>query len=99
MILGASLIQPRGLNRLGRTLLIPALALVAALILGALIMLAFGDNPIEAYWGLFTGAFGSARGWATTLRKMAPLILSGLSVTVAFKAGLFNIGASGQFLL
>ena len=62
-------------------------------------MLLFGDNPIDAYRGLISGAFGSARGWATTLRKMTPLILTGLSVTIAFKAGLFNIGATGQFLM
>jgi simple sugar transport system permease protein len=83
----------------GRALLIPTLALLTALLLGAVIMLLFGDNPLAAYEGLFVGAFGTARGWAATLRKMAPLILTGLSVTVAFKAGLFNIGASGQFLI
>lgn len=86
-------------RRFGRALLIPVLALVTALVLGAFIMLLFGDNPIEAYRGLFAGAFGSARGWATTVRKMTPLILTALSVTIAFKAGLFNIGASGQFLM
>jgi simple sugar transport system permease protein len=87
------------LRRLGQALLIPALALLAALALGAVIMLLSGDDPVKAYQGLFAGAFGSARGWATTVRKMTPLILTGLSVTVAFKAGLFNIGASGQFLI
>jgi simple sugar transport system permease protein len=86
-------------RRIAQALLLPILALVTALVLGGLIMLLFGDNPIEAYRGLFAGAFGSARGWATTIRKMTPLILTGLSVTVAFKAGLFNIGASGQFLM
>ena len=86
-------------SRVGRAILYPALALVVALLLGALLMLLFGDNPVQAYKGLFQGAFGSARGWATTLRKMTPLILTGLSVAVAFKAGLFNIGASGQFII
>jgi general nucleoside transport system permease protein len=87
------------LRRVGQALLIPALALVTALVLGAVIMLIFGDDPVAAYGGLFTGAFGNARGWATTIRKVTPLLLTGLSVTVAFKAGLFNIGASGQFLI
>jgi general nucleoside transport system permease protein len=87
------------LRQTGRSLIIPALALATALIVGALIMLLFGDNPLEAYSGLFAGAFGNARGWAATIRKMTPLILTGLSVTVAFQAGLFNIGASGQFLV
>ncbi|MEZ4869848.1 MAG: ABC transporter permease [Caldilineaceae bacterium] len=91
--------NPRIVRRLGQALLLPFLALLTALILGAVIMLLFGDDPIKAYQGLFSGAFGSARGWATTVRKMTPLILTGLSVTIAFKAGLFNIGASGQFLM
>ncbi len=79
--------------------LIPALAVVTALLVGAIIMLIFGDNPIAAYRGLFEGAFGSPRNWAETVRRMTPLILTGLSVAVAFKAGLFNIGASGQFIM
>lgn len=83
----------------GRSLLIPALALVTAMVIGAIIMLIFGDNPLSAYQGLISGAFGSGRGWAATIRKLTPLILTGLSVTVAFKAGLFNIGASGQFII
>ncbi|MEC8157461.1 MAG: ABC transporter permease, partial [SAR324 cluster bacterium] len=82
-----------------RVLLIPVLALVASLALGALVMLLFGDDPILAYQGLFQGAFGSGRAWSSTIRKMIPLILTGLSVAVAFKAGLFNIGASGQFVM
>ena len=82
-----------------RVLLIPVLALVTSLALGALVMLLFGDDPILAYQGLFQGAFGSGRAWSSTIRKMIPLILTGLSVAVAFKAGLFNIGASGQFVM
>lgn len=91
--------NPSFFSRVGRAILYPALALIVALLLGALLMFLFGDNPVQAYKGLFQGAFGSARGWATTLRKMTPLILTGLSVAVAFKAGLFNIGASGQFIV
>ncbi len=87
------------LRRIGQTLLIPILAVFSALVVGALIMWIFGDNPIAAYRGLFDGAVGSARAWSTTIRKMTPLILTGLSVAVAFKAGLFNIGASGQFIM
>ncbi|CAN5825136.1 ABC transporter permease [soil metagenome] len=89
----------RFLPRIGRALLLPVLALLTALVMGALIMWISGDDPIKAYKGLFSGAFGSGRGWASTVRRMAPLILTGLSVAVAFKAGLFNIGASGQFLM
>jgi simple sugar transport system permease protein len=86
-------------RRIGQALLIPALALVTALLIGALIMLFFGDDPIAAYRGLWDGAFGNGRSWAETMRRTTPLILTGLSVAVAFKAGLFNIGAAGQFLM
>ncbi len=87
------------IRRLLKALLVPTLALLTALIVGAVLMWIFGDNPLVAYKGLFQGAFGSARGWSTTIRKWTPLILTGLSVAVAFKAGLFNIGASGQFMM
>lgn len=80
-------------------ILIPILAIVCALLIGSLVMLMAGDNPLLAYAGLFKGAFGSAAAWARTLRKMTPFVFTGLSVAFAFRAGLFNIGASGQFLM
>jgi general nucleoside transport system permease protein len=87
------------IRRLGRALLAPALAVISAVLAGAVIMWVSGDDPLAAYQGLFNGAFGTARAWATTLRRMTPLLLTGLSVAIAFRAGLFNIGASGQFLM
>jgi len=90
---------PHPLGRVLRALLIPLLALLTALAAGALVMYLSGDDPQSAYTGLFKGAFGSGRAWAITIRKTVPFILTGLSVAVAFKAGLFNIGASGQFLM
>ncbi len=78
---------------------IPALAIVAALLVGAIMMLLSGDNPLLAYWGLLRGAFGDMDAISRTIRKATPFILTGLSVAFAFKAGLFNIGASGQFLM
>lgn len=86
-------------RRLARALLIPVLAVITALIIGAIIMFIFGDDPVAAYRGLIRGAFGWGRPLAGTIRRMTPLIFTGLSVAVAFKAGLFNIGASGQFLM
>ncbi len=96
-------------SRILRPLLIPALALFSALIVGAVVMAFFGDTsgsladrlvrPMDAYGALLKGALGSGRGLSTTVRKMVPLLLTGLSVAVAFKAGLFNIGASGQFVM
>ena len=87
------------LHRILRALFIPSLALLAALLAGAVVMLLSGDDPLAAYSGLFQGAFGDGKGWARTIRKTVPFILTGLSVALAFKVSLFNIGASGQFVI
>jgi general nucleoside transport system permease protein len=79
-----------------RTLIVPLLAVVTALFVGALVILSAGGNPIEAYIGLFQGAFGSADALSETTVWATPYILAGLGVAFAFKAGLFNIGAEGQ---
>jgi ABC-type uncharacterized transport system permease subunit len=55
--------------------------------------------PVDAYVALFEGAFGGLDPIVNTLAASAPLILGGLAVGLAFKAGLFNIGAQGQFLI
>src|ERR1019366_7840100 len=55
--------------------------------------------PIHAYWALFSGSLGSQDGLVETFVQAAPLLLAGLGVGLGFKAGLFNIGAQGQFLL
>lgn len=91
--------SPSLARRIFKPMVVPALALLTAFLVGALIMFLSGDNPIEAYRGLFQGAFGDGKAWARTIRKTIPFVFTGLSVAVAFKAGLFNIGASGQFIM
>ena len=83
---------------LWRTLLIQVIAVVLALLIGAILILLSGANPFDAYDALFRGAFGSVRAIGRTLEKATPLVFSGLAVAFAFKAGLFNIGAQGQLL-
>ncbi len=82
-----------------RQLVLPALAVVLGLFAGALLILISGDNPLTAYGGLLEGALGSWEGVGRTLDKATPLVMGGLAVAFAFKAGLFNIGGQGQLLL
>ncbi|WP_132057592.1 ABC transporter permease [Halorussus amylolyticus] len=62
----------------------------------------FGDfcyDPLEVYWVLLQGAFGSTFNLAITLKETTLLVFTGLSVAVAFRAGMFNIGTQGQLVL
>lgn len=68
------------------------------LIIGAVIMLVFGYNPISGYVALLGSAFGSMQDIGSVLTQMTPLILTALGFTVAQIAGFFNIGLSGQAL-
>ena len=90
------------------TLVLPVTAVLLSLVVGAILMylslIVTGAPfdialPLQAYAALFEGAFGSLDAIVNTLVITTPLILAGLSVALAFKAGLFNIGATGQFLL
>jgi simple sugar transport system permease protein len=75
------------------------LAIAIGLLAGSLILLITGFNPIVAYGTLFMGIFGSARNIMYMVQYATPIILTGLAVTFAFKTGLFNIGAEGQYLM
>jgi simple sugar transport system permease protein len=94
-------------RRLLRLAAVPTVAVVGALVVGAIIIslssLASGPLdlmlPLQAYGNMFEGAFGSTRGILFTIATAAPLILGGMAVGLGFKAGLFNIGAQGQFLM
>jgi ABC-type uncharacterized transport system permease subunit len=82
----------------------PVLAVLFAFIAGAIVILiTWPDKTVDpftniynAYTTLFHGAFGSLTNFSTTLVVVTPLILASLSVAIAFRAGLFNIGAAGQ---
>ena len=79
-----------------REVLSPLLAVIAAFIVGAIVIALIGDNPLETYRLLLGNSFGSARDLGATLFLATPLIFTGLSVAVAFRCGLLNIGAEGQ---
>ena len=71
-------------------------SILIALAIGALIILAIGENPAEAYQALFKGALGSSQSFANTLSKMIPLAFTGLAVALGQRGGMLNIGAEGQ---
>lgn len=93
------IVEPRGLASIQLTLLIPLLAVFAALIVGGVFLALTGDNPFSVYRHMVDTAFGSSRGLSETLISATPLILTGLAAAVAFKMLVWNIGAEGQFLL
>ncbi len=75
------------------------LYLVAALLVSAVVVAAAGRDPFAALGALFSGAFGSGYGFLNAWAKTVPLLFTGLAVLVAFRAGFWNIGAEGQFVL
>ncbi|MGI8468538.1 MAG: ABC transporter permease [Pyrinomonadaceae bacterium] len=79
-----------------REILSPLLAVLAAFVVGGIIILLIGDNPLNAYNWLLSSSFGSAKDISWTLFYATPLIFTGLAVAVAFRCGLLNIGAEGQ---
>jgi len=76
-----------------------AAAVALAFLTGALIMLLVGVNPLAVYSALFEGVLLNPYGLAQIIFKSTPLMLTGLSVAFAFRAGLFNIGAEGQMIM
>jgi simple sugar transport system permease protein len=82
-----------------RKLLQPVLAVALGLAVGLGVTSAAGENPWHVLMILGKGAFGSGYDFGMTLFYATPLIFTGLSVAVAFHAGLFNIGAEGQLTL
>jgi simple sugar transport system permease protein len=81
-----------------RELIFPMIAVVAAFLVGGIIVWLVGDNPLLVYELFFTSAFGTIDGIGYTLFYATPLIFTGLAVAVAFKCGLLNIGAEGQLV-
>ncbi len=83
-------------------LVIPLLAILTALIIGVFIIMATGSSfsdAMKAYAALVQGSVGSLRAISESLTAATPLIFAGLSVALAFRAGLFNIGGEGQALI
>lgn len=76
--------------------LVPLVSLLLAAFISALVILSIGQDPAEALRVMVQGSLMSAYGWGYTLYYTTSFIFTGLCVTVAFHAGLFNIGGEGQ---
>ncbi len=74
-------------------------SLVAALLLGAVMMIALGANPITGYHALVDGAFVGSYALGATAVKAAPLLLVGVGICIAFRANVLNIGGEGQLAM
>ncbi len=94
---------PKGswVNRVAKLdrLWISLIAVTFGVIVGGVIILSVGKNPISAYGALWKASFGSTRDFGEALVSMTPLMFTGLAVAFAFRTGLFNIGAEGQFIV
>src|SRR5918998_4297843 len=82
--------------RLFRELIFPLIAVAAAFVIGGLVVLLIGEDPIQTYSLLIGSALSWPDGIGWTLFYATPLIFTGLAVAVAFRCGLLNIGAEGQ---
>ncbi len=85
------------IRRSARKMVVPVMGVAAAIVIGGILMVFTGYDPVEAYGALFFG--GLVRNWHISVLNAAPLIFTALSVAFAFKAGLFNIGAEGQYYM
>ncbi len=81
------------------TVIFPLISVGVAFLIAIVVILFAGLNPFVAIGSMIVGALGDKEAILNTLTKMTPLILTGLSVAFAFRAGLFNIGAEGQMTM
>jgi simple sugar transport system permease protein len=79
--------------------LLPVFATLAALLLGAVMLLFLRVNPLDAYKALWDGAFGSSNAFAETLVKATPLLLVALGICISFRGDVINIGGEGQMII
>jgi general nucleoside transport system permease protein len=87
------------MNHTSMRIAIPFLAVICAFILSAALIAVIGADPIQAFQCLGQGAFGSLANFGETFVKASPLIFTGLAATFAYRCGVFNLGAEGQFIM
>ncbi len=87
------------MKRLLIQILVPVVAILISFLAGAILIAGIGGNPGEAFSFLLKGAFGTKANFGETIVKSVPLIFTGLAATFAYKCGVFNLGAEGQFAM
>jgi ABC-type uncharacterized transport system permease subunit len=95
---GARAAEPTRLARWWRTVVRSLAPVILALIAGGLLLLALGENPVSFYVAVWQGGVASG-GWQDSAVLMAPLLLIALGLIVVFRAGIWNLGYDGQYLL
>jgi len=80
-------------------ILIPIVAVLLAFLVGAILILCVGKNPILSYSFLLKGAFGNSAAVGETLVKATPLAFTGLCTVFAYRCGMINLGGEGQFII
>jgi len=89
----------RGTLRAGRAALVPVLSVLCGFVVAGIAVYLSNADPVAAFVALFQGAFTEKNALTETLVASIPYIFLGLAMAVGFKAGLFNIGADGQFYI
>lgn len=79
--------------------LVPIISIIAAFLAGSILIICIGGNPLIAFSYLLQGVFGSPANVAESFAKATPLIFTGLAATFAYRCGVFNLGAEGQFVM
>lgn len=87
------------IKELSKSLVQPLLAVVIGLLTGALVIAAVGESILGTYQEMWKGAFGSFYFLTSTLARATPIMLIALGLSLAFRAGVFNLGAEGQMVL
>lgn len=82
-----------------KKIIISVLSIILGLVIGGIVLKIAGISPLEAYSVMWEGAFSRPNYISYIIIRSTPLILTGLSVAFAFRTGLFNIGAEGQFII
>lgn len=87
------------IRQYAKTIGFPVLSIIVALLLGAAIMAVMGYDVGKAYSSLLKGAFGNKNSFAETLNQVTPLLFCAISYSIAYRCGLINLGADGQFYI